>query len=338
MLLSIIIVAKNEEKNIARCIESILNCTKKIKEKEILLVDSSSSDKTVEIAKNYPINIISLKQNWQLSPSAARFNGVNNVIGKYILIIDGDMELLEGFIGPALAFMGKNNKVAAVLGKNYDIYMQKDGICSKPQPRVKYRAYLNSLNEPKKINFVFGSSIFRREFLLKVGNFHPYLRAEEEAELSSRLTKKGYDLFFLPYDHAYHYSLPKTTFKETARRVKNKLWAGMGDAIGLSFRQKRYLFIYQRYRWYLCFAGFMLVSIIGILYCLFFKRYIKCLVFSSMLPSFILLMCIKKKNFYQGILSTLNITIVSLNIFTGLFRKLKDISTYPTDVNWIKKL
>ncbi len=47
--LSSIIIAKDEENNIARCIESQLNCVDEI----IVLVDNSTRDKTFEIAKSY---------------------------------------------------------------------------------------------------------------------------------------------------------------------------------------------------------------------------------------------------------------------------------------------
>ncbi len=48
--ISSIIIAKNEEANIKRCIESQLNCIDEI----ILLVDSQTSDRTLEIVKSYP--------------------------------------------------------------------------------------------------------------------------------------------------------------------------------------------------------------------------------------------------------------------------------------------
>ncbi len=47
--LSSIIIAKNEERNISRCIESQLECIDEI----IVLVDDSTSDRTFEIAKSY---------------------------------------------------------------------------------------------------------------------------------------------------------------------------------------------------------------------------------------------------------------------------------------------
>ena len=90
VFLSVIIVTKNEERNISRCIKSVLSYTRNIEYVEIILVDSCSTDSTVEIAKQYPIDIIQLGKDWPHSPSAGRFTGVNNTSGKYVLIIDGD--------------------------------------------------------------------------------------------------------------------------------------------------------------------------------------------------------------------------------------------------------
>lgn len=47
MTLSVIIITKNEEKNIRRCLESVRFAD------EIIVLDSGSSDKTVVIAKEY---------------------------------------------------------------------------------------------------------------------------------------------------------------------------------------------------------------------------------------------------------------------------------------------
>ena len=65
--ISVIITTFNEEVNIAECIESVLWAD------EILLVDSYSSDRTVEIANRYPIKVLqrqyygsAAQKNWAL--------------------------------------------------------------------------------------------------------------------------------------------------------------------------------------------------------------------------------------------------------------------------------
>ncbi|MDP2923946.1 MAG: glycosyltransferase family 2 protein [Candidatus Omnitrophota bacterium] len=333
MFLSCVIVAKNEEKNIARCIESVLNCTKDIKDKEILLVDSCSSDRTVEIAKKCPVNIIGLRPSWKLSPAASRFSGVNNTTGEYILIIDGDMELQKGWVEKGLKFMEENPKVAVVVGKQYDVYCQNNSHFAQP----KIGRASRGKDKLQKIDYVYGSSIFRREHLLKVGNFHPYLRAEEEAELSYRLKRKGYFLFFLPYKSTYHYCISRNTFQETMRRIKSKLFAGMGDMMRWSLQNKYYSIIWKRFKVFISFLAYMTVSIAGIVYFAFLNKFIFSVIFGFMPFVFVLLMCIKKKSVYQGILSTLNISIISISLICGLFHKVDDMSNYPTDVIWIKR-
>ena len=335
MLLSIVIVAKNEENNIARCIESSLNCTKGVQDTEILLVDSCSADKTIEIAKQYPINIIQLKKHWHHSPSAGRFSGVNNVSGKYVLIIDGDMELKEGWIEKALNFMEENPKTISVVGKQYDVYSHSNGIYSRPQVGRSYK-WRNHLEE---IDYVFGSSIFQREAVLKAGNFHPFLRAEEEAEISYRLKINGYGLFFfLPYDSIYHYCISKNSLQETTRRARNKLWAGMGDMLSWCMRKKYYLIVYKRFKLYISFLAFIIICIVGFIYSASINKYFISFMFGLMPLAFVLLMCIKKRSIFHGMLSVLNISVITINLVGGLFRKVNDISNYPKDVVWVKRV
>ena len=82
--ITVVIPAKNEEENIARCIESVFIALEGIENSEIILVDSCSSDRTVEIAKEYPIRILRLQKHWPKSPAAGRFLGAINSNSIYI--------------------------------------------------------------------------------------------------------------------------------------------------------------------------------------------------------------------------------------------------------------
>ena len=333
VFLSVIIVTKNEERNISRCIKSVLSYTRNIEYVEIILVDSCSTDSTVEIAKQYPIDIIQLGKDWPHSPSAGRFTGVNNTSGKYVLIIDGDMELLDGWIELALEFMEDNPNTASVRGKHYDVYYQSDGSYTRPELRK-----VSKFGTAKKIEYVFGSSIFRKSALMEAGNFQPFLRAEEEAEISCRLTKKGYDLFFLPYDSINHYSIPSATLKETMRRTKNNLHAGIGDMVTWALQKGYYSLIWKRCKVVICFAVMIFFCLIGVSYSIFVKDCDRALVLASIPSLFILTMSFKKRSINQAVVGTIDKTIISFYIMSSIFKRINNISDYPKNITWIKKL
>ncbi len=82
-------IVKNEEKNISRSIESLKNSVD-----EIIIVDTGSSDKTVEIAESYGAKIIST--DWNDDFSTPRNLALDNATGDFIIMIDAD----EFFIYP----------------------------------------------------------------------------------------------------------------------------------------------------------------------------------------------------------------------------------------------
>jgi glycosyltransferase involved in cell wall biosynthesis len=79
--LSVIITTFNEEINIAECVESVRWAD------EILLVDSFSTDATLEIAKRYPIRI---EQREYFGSAAQKNWSLDRVEHEWVLIIDAD--------------------------------------------------------------------------------------------------------------------------------------------------------------------------------------------------------------------------------------------------------
>lgn len=83
--ISVVVVTKNEERNIQKCLETVSWVD------EIVVVDSYSTDKTVEIAKRYT-NKIFLKK-WNDSFSEQKNFGISKTNGKWVLVLDADERL-----------------------------------------------------------------------------------------------------------------------------------------------------------------------------------------------------------------------------------------------------
>ncbi len=82
MKLSVCIITRNEEKDLAKCLESIKDLAD-----EIIVVDDRSTDKTIEIAKKFGARVFERK----LDNFASQKNfAVEKANGEWIFAIDGD--------------------------------------------------------------------------------------------------------------------------------------------------------------------------------------------------------------------------------------------------------
>lgn len=96
---SAVISAFNEEKNIARCLESLSFAD------EIIVVDNSSFDKTAEIAKKYTRKVFTQKNNPAEIDLQKNF-GFTKATGDWILSIDADEEVSEELAGEIKRVLG----------------------------------------------------------------------------------------------------------------------------------------------------------------------------------------------------------------------------------------
>jgi len=87
--LSVIITTFNEEANIAQCLESVAWAD------ETLVVDSFSTDRTVEIASGYPVKIL---QREYFGSAAQKNWSLDHIRSDWVLILDADER-----VTPALA-------------------------------------------------------------------------------------------------------------------------------------------------------------------------------------------------------------------------------------------
>ncbi len=78
--LTLSMIVKNEEKHLRECLESVTEVVD-----EIVIVDTGSTDKTLEIAKEFNAKIFHF--NWINDFSAARNFALSKSTGEWILIL-----------------------------------------------------------------------------------------------------------------------------------------------------------------------------------------------------------------------------------------------------------
>lgn len=106
MLLSIAMIVKNEEEYIERCLIKLKEIQKKIK-CEIVIVDTGSSDKTINICKQYTEKLYC--HEWNGSFADMRNISLDYCCGDWVLILDAD-EIIESSDGIVKFFVSKEYK------------------------------------------------------------------------------------------------------------------------------------------------------------------------------------------------------------------------------------
>ena len=104
--ISLCMIVKNEEENLARCLDSARDIVD-----EIIIVDTGSTDRTVDIAESYGARVF--YHPWEGSFSKARNYSLKYATCDWILILDADEELnKEGT--PRLKEIAENNECPVV--------------------------------------------------------------------------------------------------------------------------------------------------------------------------------------------------------------------------------
>ncbi|MFQ5452734.1 MAG: glycosyltransferase family 2 protein [Candidatus Zixiibacteriota bacterium] len=102
-LVSVVIITKNEEKNITRCLDSVKWAD------DIIIIDSHSNDRTIEIVQKYDARIFTPE--WR-GYGAAKKEGVRYAVNEWILSIDADEVVTEELKSEIESVLNNNNHYA----------------------------------------------------------------------------------------------------------------------------------------------------------------------------------------------------------------------------------
>lgn len=206
--LSVVIVAYNEEAYIRECIESVVTASRDLVDFEILLVDSNSTDMTVDIASEYPITILRITNDELTTPGAGRYVGMQAASGELLLFVDGDMVLQRPWLERAIMLLRAENRTVAV-----------DGHLNGPARR----------NDVIDVDAVRGAALYDGDPLRSIGGFDPYLKSLADVHLGYQLIEAGYRLRRLPEMAASHPT--DQSLMEPLRQWRHGYMLGAGQAL-----------------------------------------------------------------------------------------------------------
>ena len=225
-IVSVIIPNYNNEKCLPKCLQALFQNEADF---ETIIVDDASTDNSLKIAKEFPIQIIRHEHN--LGPTRARNNGAKKATGKYLLFLDGDMEIEKDYLAKLVSFLENHPQAGAVSGKitepgrkermfwtfGYDFSILRDivgQIClflkNKLYQGKPLGSKMKKVIEPFTLNFVpdqirtvgwVRESAFmtRRELFEKLGGFdRRFTMFAEGPDYCRRMRNLGFEVYYLP--------------------------------------------------------------------------------------------------------------------------------------------
>ncbi|MDO9087611.1 MAG: glycosyltransferase [Anaerolineaceae bacterium] len=328
--LSVVIITHNEAQNISRTIESVLNAVENYPNTEIIMVDSASSDETVEIAKGYPINILRLKPSWFLSAASGRHIGTIHSKGDLIFFLDGDMELDPYWLNNAIPFAQEHPQVAAIGGYRRDVHMKNGRIINE----VDWGK--NSQGCVLEVKYVGGAMLCRRSAIHQVGGFQPFLKSEEEVDLCMRLRFSDFKIVNLPHLVCRHYCIPVDSLEGNLRRFKLNLWFGYGQ-VTRYYLGTPMLWNYVNERGtFIAPLIFLSLLIIIVIISLVSNNYTLIGIWIFICVVTLISFAIKKHSFRKALVSCLTRILVTFGAIRGFMMVPKLKQDYPIDPDFIK--
>jgi GT2 family glycosyltransferase len=228
---SIVIKTLNEEKNISRAIESSLAAVAPY-HSEVVIADSASTDRTIEMAMQFPVTVVQIKNPIERCCGVGPQLGYQYTKGEYIYILDGDMELKPSFLHQAIEILDNEPEVAGVGGYIHEMRVE----------HLEVQGHINRLdrlrrNRSDQVRCLNGGGLYRRSAIESVGYFSDRnLHAFEEYDLGARLRVEGWRLVKLDQQAVDHYSYEMGTWRVLWHRLHTGRFISSGELLSASIK------------------------------------------------------------------------------------------------------
>src|SRR5689334_21525763 len=191
----VVAIGRNEGERLRKCLKSLP------RNAIAIYVDSGSSDDSVSWARARGIETIELDSKRPFTAARARNIGLRRLWElhpdlSYVQFIDGDCELIPGWLDLACKFLDDHPDVAAVAGRLRERHHEQsiyNWLCESEWNRPAGEAASCG-----------GIAMMRGDAVSQVGGFRDGLIAGEEPELCFRLRAASWRIWRLRDDMAWH--------------------------------------------------------------------------------------------------------------------------------------
>ena len=243
---SIVIKALNEERHIAAAIESAMAALESIRGEiagEIILADSASTDRTVEIAAKYPIKIVTLLHAADRSCGTGVQLAYQYSTGDFVCLIDGDMALHKDFLAAAIDFLAANTQFAGVGGL----------IVERETGNVEYVKRARDQGSdllPGEVTRLDCGGVYRRAAIQTVRYLGDRnLHGSEELELGARLRAHGWKLARIPVEAIDHHGHRGNAYALLRQRWITRFAFSTGEILRATFGTPAFPLVLRKLRW-----------------------------------------------------------------------------------------
>jgi len=261
-MVSIVIPTYNATRNLSELLQSI---NKQNISKEVIVIDSSSSDGTNDIARSFGANVLSINKE-EFGHGKTRNLAASNAKGEIIVFLTQDCVLAGNDAISGLIESLKKERIAAVYGRQ----IPREGAI----PTEKFARLYNYPEEPimkgreqveeMGIKTFFFSNVFsaiRRKEFEEIGGFPENVIMFEDMLFAAKLIERGYRIAYVPEAkviHSHDYSLVQQLrrYYQAGVSFQRNPWfmryAGSNKE-GITFLKKeiKFLFKQKKYLWIL---------------------------------------------------------------------------------------
>lgn len=262
MVFSIIIPTYNAQNYLPTLLEKIKN--QSIKEYKLIIIDSSSKDKTVEIAKEFTDNVIVIPQS-EFDHGGTRSYAAQIAKGEIVVFLTQDVLPYDEFTIENIIKVFEDEKVGAAYGRQ--LPYEETNLFGKHLREFNYgeTSYKRDKKDISKygIKTAFLSDSFaayRKSALEEIGWFKNGLILGEDTYAAARMILSGYSLAYVSDAKVYH-SHSYSIIQEFKRYFdigvfhKCESWIlesfGKADGEGLKYIKSEVKYLLDHGAWYL---------------------------------------------------------------------------------------